>query len=217
MGHWTKPSVLLKVNLFRVCLIAAVLSLSQAGHSITRPTSLMGEPHTLVRKVWVATLVPAVFLSYAVLPERYTSMHCYDEAPPNQDLVVRSTFVVAHVVFWTALAAATFLLVRFYRGGISTPRRRWIHAGLISVAAVVVPLLMLWIYFGVSGNANQRNMDFDIIAIAGSALIGCVVLSILPLTTWRRILIVAAYCPIAFYALIFCSRLIALKLFGDRL
>ena len=205
------------MNLFRVCLIAAVLSLAQAGYAITRPTSLIGESHTLSGKVWVGTLMPAVFISYAVLPEDYTRMHCYDDAPVNQDLVVRTTFVAAHVVFWTTFSAVIFLLVRFYRGGIRTSRQKWIHAGLVSSAAVVVPVLVLWIYFGVSGNANRRNMDLDIYAIAGSTLIGCALLSILPLTTRKRILIVAAYCPIAFYALIFCSRLIALKLFGDRL
>ena len=205
------------MNLFRVCLIAAVLSLAQAGYAITRPTSLIGESRTLLRKVWVVSLMPAVFISYAVLPDDYTRMHCYDDAPVNQNLVVRTTFVAAHVVFWTAFSAVVYLLVRFYRGGIRTPSQRWIHAGLVCFAAVIVPVIVLWIYFGVSGNANRRNMDFDIYAIAGSALIGCALLSILPLTAGRRILIVAAYCPIAFYALIFCSRLIALKLFGDRL
>jgi hypothetical protein len=205
------------MSLFRVCLIAAALSLAQASYSITRPTSLIGDSHTLYGKVWVGTLMPSAVLSYAILPDDYTRMHCYDNAPVNQNFVVRTTFVVAHVAFWTTFAAVVFLLVRFYRGGIRTPRQRWIHAGLISLGAVVVPLLVLWIYFDVSGSANRRNMEFDIFAITGSALIGCAVLSILPLTAWRRILIIAAYWPIAFYGLIFCSRLIALRLFGDRL
>jgi hypothetical protein len=205
------------MTLLRVCVIAGLLSLSQAGYTLTYQSSFVGGSHTWLERAWAVSLSPAIYLSYAVLPEDYTRFHCYDEAPAHQDLVARSTFAVAHVVFWTTFAGVAFLLVRFYRGGIRTPRQRWIHIGLTSVGAGVAPLLILWIYFFVSGNANQRNMDFDVFAIAISALFGCAVLSILPLTAWRRILIVAVYCPVAFYALIFCSRIIALRLFGDRL
>jgi len=203
--------------LLRVCLVAAMLSLSQAGYLLTRPIPLVAGPHTWLERVWAVPLVPAIYLSYAVLPEDYTRFHCYDEPPPHQDLIARSTFVVSHVVFWTSFAAASFLLFRFYRGGTDTPGRWWIHVGLISTYATVVPLLILWIYFLVSGSATRRNMDLDLFAVTASAMIGCGVLSLLPLSARRRILVVAVYCPVAFYALIYCSRLIALRLFGDRL
>jgi hypothetical protein len=205
------------MTLLRVCVVVALLSLAQAGYTLTRPSGFVGESHTLFEWAWAISLVPAAYLSHAVLPEDYVRFHCFDEAPAHQDLVARSTFVGAHVFFWTTFAGVAFLLFRFYRGGIRTPRRRWIHIGLTSIAAIVAPLLILWIYFLVSGDANRRNMDFDVFAIAISALFGCAVLSILPVTAWRRILIMAAYSPLAFNALIFCSRLIALRLFGDRL
>jgi hypothetical protein len=205
------------VNLLRVCILAALLSLSQAGFSLICPSGFVDGAPTVLQRIWAMSFVPAIVLSYAVLPEDYTRLHCFDEGPAHQDLVARSTFVVAHAFFWTTFAAAAFLLVRFYRGGTQTPRRRWVHIGLVSLGAAVAPLLVLWIYFLVSGSASRRNMEFDIFAVAVSALIGCAVLSILPVTVWRRILIVALYCPLAFYALIFCSRLIALRLFGDRL
>jgi hypothetical protein len=201
----------------RICVVVALLSLSQAGYTLTRASNFIGDSHTLPQRAWAVSLAPAIFLSYSILPDVYTRLHCYEDAPAHENLVVRSTFLVAHVVFWTTFAGVVSLLVRFYRGGTATPRRRRIHIALISIGAAAAPLLVLWIYFLLSGSANRRNMDFDVFAVAISALIGCAILCVLPVTAWRRILIVAVYCPAAFYALIFCSRLIALKLFGDQL
>jgi hypothetical protein len=201
----------------RICIVVALLSLSQAGYTLTRDSNFIGDSHTLGQRAWAVSLAPAIFLSYAVLPDIYTRLHCYEDAPAHEGLVVRSTFLIAHVVFWTTFAGAVSLLIRFYRGGTAAPRRRRIHIALISIAAAAAPLLVLWIYFLFSGSVNRRNVDFDIFAVAISALIGCAVLCILPFTAWRRILVVAVYAPLAFYALIFCSRLIALKLFGDQL
>jgi hypothetical protein len=201
----------------RICIFVALLSLAQAAYTLTRDSSFAGESRTLPQRAWAVSLAPAIFLSYAVLPDVYTRLHCYEDTPAHEALIVRSTFVVAHVIFWTTFACVISLLVRFYRGGTASPRRRRIHIGLVSIAAATAPLLALWLYFLLSGSANRRNMGFDIFAVAISALIGCAVLSILPLTAWRRILIIAVYCPVAFYALILCSRIIALKLFGDQL
>ena len=201
----------------RIVIVVAALSLAQAAYTLTRDSSFVGEFRTLPQRVWAVSLAPAIFLSYAVLPDVYTRLHCYEDTPAHEALIVRSTFVVAHVAFWTSFAAAVSLLVHFYRGGTAGPRRRRIHIGLVSIAAATAPLLALWLYFLFSGSANRRNMDFDVFAIAISALIGCGILSILPVSAWRRILIIAVYCPVAFYALIFCSRLIALRLFRDQL
>ena len=201
----------------RICVVVALLSLSQAGYTLTREPNFIGGSHTLFQRAWAVSFAPGIFMSHAALPEAYTRLHCYEDAPAHENLVVRSTFLVFHVGFWTTFAGVVSLLVRFYRGGTATPRRRRIHIALISIGAASAPLLVLWIYFLLSGSANRRNMDFDVFAIAGSALIGCAVLCILPVTAWRRILIVAMYCPVAFYALLFCSRLMALRLFGDRL
>jgi len=201
----------------RICAVVALLSLSQAGYTLTRDSKFIGNSHALGQRAWAVSLAPASFLSYAVLPDIYTRLHCYEDTPAHEALVVRSTFLIAHVTFWTTVAGVLSLLVRFYRGGTATPGRRWIHIGLISIGAAAVPVLVLWIYLLVSGSANRRNMDFDVFAVAISALIGCAVLSILPVTAWRRILVVAVYCPIAFYALILCCRVIALRLFGDQL
>ena len=201
----------------RICLVVALLSLSQAGYTLTRDSNFIGDSHTLVQRAWAVSLAPAIFLSYAVLPDVYTRLHCYEDAPAHETLVVLSTFLISHVVFWTTFAGVISLLVRFYRGGTATPRRRRIHIALISIGAAAAPLLVLWMYLLLSGSANRRNMDFDVVAVAVSALIGCAVLCMLPVIAWRRILILAAYGPFAFYALIFCSRLIALKLFDDRL
>jgi hypothetical protein len=202
---------------FRICVLVALLSLSQTGYTLTPDSNFIGDSHTLLQRAWAVSLAPAIFLSYAVLPDVYTRLHCYEDAPAHESLVVRSAFLVAHVVFWTTLAGVVSLLVRFNRGGAATPRRRRVHIALISIGAVAAPLLALWIYFLLSGSANRRNMDFDAFSVVISALIGCAILCVLPVTAWRRILIVAVYCPVAFYSLIFCSRLIALKLFGDKL
>ena len=123
MAHLGLVDMLTRTSL-RIYVATALAAVAMPFIVRYAPSSPPGQPPYPLVRICVVAMAPAFYLTYAVLPYKYSNMCCLDDPDPiGRARVLWFVVTAMNGLFWTALSAIVVFVIRIVR-------RRRIPAGI---------------------------------------------------------------------------------------
>src|SRR5687768_8363795 len=104
---------MLTLTSLRIYVVTALVAVAVPFYVRFAPSSPSGEPPYPLARVCMFSMIPALYLTVAVLPSRYSYIGGFDDDDPVYHArIAFSVLVAMNVLFWTATSAIVVLVVR---------------------------------------------------------------------------------------------------------